>query len=407
MTGLPSVDPPQDMRVRQDEPGGLESAAGGVHRFPALDGLRGVAALAVVLTHLGFQTGVGLSGSYRGVLSRLDIGVAIFFVLSGFLLHRTQVLARMTHRPPARVGDYLWRRALRVLPAFWVVTVLALTVLPDNRDVPAAEWLWQLGLTSIYAAEHQQPGLTQMWSLCTEVTFYLALPLLGRWSLRGSADPRAVLRSQLVWCAGLTVVALAWQQAVATGLFPPYAGYWLPGHLDWFAAGMALAAVSAARSVDRTIGSARITELAGASGTCALGAVALFLLVSTPLGGRYGLVGLAPGQTAFRSVSYTVIALLLIAPAVLGPPRHRAVLESSPLQALGRVSYGLFLVHLVVIDLTFRALDIQPFSGHFLVMTAVSLSLSLVAATVSYVLVEKPALRLKNRVPWAGRSGRG
>ncbi len=393
-----------------DEPGGLESSAGGVHRFAALDGIRGLAAMAVVMTHVGFQTGQGLTGSSRGLLSRLDVGVALFFVLSGFLLHRPQVLARMTHRPRARVGHYLWRRALRVLPAFWVVTVLALVVLPDNRDLPVTEWLWQLGFASIYAAEHQQPGLTQMWSVSTEVSFYLVLPLLGRLSLgragRGPKDDdvRSVLRTQLWWCAGLTVVALAWQQLVASGGLASYAGYWLPAHLDWFAVGMALAAFSAARSLDPTVGPARLDELARESGTWALAALALFLLVSTPLGGRYGLVGLSPAQTAFRSITYSLVALLLVAPAVLGRPRRRAFLESPPLQALGRVSYGLFLVHLVAIDLAFRVLGIQPFSGHFLVMTVVSVSLSLIAATLSYVVVETPALRLRSWGP--GRTAR-
>lgn len=395
-----------------DGPGGLESAAGGAHRFPALDGVRGVAAMAVVLTHLGFQTGQGLSGSSRGVLSRLDVGVAIFFVLSGFLLHRPWVLAQMTHRPHTRVADYFWRRGLRVLPAFWVVTVLALVVLPDNRGLPLSEWAWQLGLASIYAAEHQQPGLTQMWSLCTEVTFYLALPLLARWSLGRStsganaADVGGVLRTQLWFCGGLTLTGLAWQQAVAFGALPSHAGYWLPAHLDWFAAGMALAAFSAARTLDPSIGPARLTELARESGTWTLAALGLFLLVSTPLGGRYGLVGLSPAQTAFRSVLYSLVALLLIAPAVLGPPRRRAFLESRPLQALGRVSYGLFLVHLIVIDLTFRALGITPFTGQLWLMGVVSVSLSLVAATLSYVLVESPALRLRNRRPGASRTPR-
>lgn len=420
MTGLPSSERASVASARPaalDEPAGLESSAGGVHRFAALDGVRGLAALAVVLTHLGFQTGQGLAGPSRGVLSRLDVGVAIFFVLSGFLLHRPHVLARMTYRPRARVGHYLWRRALRVLPAFWVVTVVALAVLPDNRDVPVTEWLWQLGLVSIYAAEHQQPGLTQMWSLCTEVTFYLALPLLARVSLGrsddghqddGPKDVPAVLRTQLWFCAGLAVVGLGWQQVVAHGALPSYTGYWLPAHLDWFAAGMALAAFSAARSLDPTVGPARLTELARESGTWALAALALFLLVSTPLGGRYGLVGLSPAQTAFRSVLYSLVALLLIAPAVLGPPRRRPFLESAPMQALGRVSYGLFLVHLVVIDLTFRVLGIQPFTGHFVVMTVVSVSLSLVAATLSYVLVETPALRLRSWGPaGAGRTRRG
>src|SRR4051812_26100870 len=89
-------------------------------RLPALDVLRVVGAAAVVGVHVGFNTGAVYQGVWGGVLARLDVGVAIFFVLSGFLLFRPFALARATGARRPGTGRYLWRRALRILPAYWL-----------------------------------------------------------------------------------------------------------------------------------------------------------------------------------------------------------------------------------------------------------------------------------------------
>ena len=101
------------------------------------------------------------------MLGRLDVGVAVFFVLSGFLLYP----------PPVPVGRYALRRAARILPAYWVL----LAVVAAFCSVPGAYW-W-LGQT--YVGEPLAGPLTQTWSLCTEVAFYAVLPglvwLARRW----------------------------------------------------------------------------------------------------------------------------------------------------------------------------------------------------------------------------------
>ena len=93
---------------------------------PALDGLRAVAAGAVLLTHVAFRTGQTQAGAGGAVLARFDAGVAVFFVLSGFLLYPAT-------RP---LGRYALRRAARILPAYWVL-LAAVTV---AGSVPAAYW---------------------------------------------------------------------------------------------------------------------------------------------------------------------------------------------------------------------------------------------------------------------------
>lgn len=373
------------------EEGGLESAAAPDGRFPALDGVRAIAALAVVFTHVGFQTGQAVNGTGRSVLSRLDIGVAVFFVLSGFLLHRPQAVAALAGRPQPPVLPYLWRRALRVLPGYWLAVIAALLVLPDNDGVTWLDWMRQLTLTQVYGDGHLLPGLTQMWSLATEVTFYLALPLLGR--LAGTT-----LRSQLRLAGVMVAVGLTWHALIGLDVLPLYTGFWIFNHADWFGLGIALAALSAARNP-------LLEELAAQAVTCWVGAGALFVIAGTPIAGPYDLSLLTTSQDVVRTVLYGGAAVLLLAPAT--SPRATGgllrVLTSPVPQFLGRISYGVFLLHLVVLSVALDGLDIAPFTGHFWRVAALVVPVSLVVAWASLRAVEEPALRLKRWGPGAPR----
>ena len=371
--------------------GGLESAAAPDGRFPALDGVRAIAALAVVLTHVGFQTGQAVSGTGRSVLSRLDIGVAVFFVLSGFLLHRPQAVAAMAGRPQPAALPYLWRRALRVLPGYWLAVVAALLILPANDDVTWLDWVRQLTLTQVYGDGWLLPGLTQMWSLATEVSFYLVLPLLGR--LAGTT-----LRSQLRLAGGMGVLGLVSHVLIGLEVLPVYAGYWLPNHADWFGLGIGLAALSAARSPV-------LEELAAQAVTCWVGAGALFVIAGTPLTGPYTLSLLTTSEDVSRTVLYGAAAVLLLAPATSPRPTGALMrgLTSPVPQFLGRISYGVFLLHLVVLSAVMDGAGIAPFTGHFWRVVALVVPVSLLVAWASLRAVEEPALRLKRWGPGSSR----
>src|SRR5215831_326317 len=96
------------------------------HQGP-LDGLRAAAAAAVLLTHVGGLTGYTVTGTpVSWVLSRGDVGVPIFFTLSGLLLYRPWAAAALTGSQTVPLGTYLRRRALRILPAYWAVVTVAL-----------------------------------------------------------------------------------------------------------------------------------------------------------------------------------------------------------------------------------------------------------------------------------------
>ena len=139
--------------------------------LPGLDSLRGFASLAVVITHCAFWVGfydVGLLGAFA---QRLEVGVAIFFVLSGYLLSYPWLAAARTGTPSPAVGTYLRKRALRVLPVYWVTVVLAMTLIETNRDAEQSVWLHNLAMIEYYFEAPFPEGLTQMWSLSTEVAF--------------------------------------------------------------------------------------------------------------------------------------------------------------------------------------------------------------------------------------------
>ena len=98
-------------------------------RFPLVDALRAIAALLIVGYHVAFVSG-GLGPDGTGPwLSGLNVGVPLFFVISGFLLYRPWVAARLAATAPPSTRVYALRRALRILPAYWVALVLIVLLL--------------------------------------------------------------------------------------------------------------------------------------------------------------------------------------------------------------------------------------------------------------------------------------
>ncbi len=170
-----------------DAQGGLESV-GKAERVASLTGIRAVAALLVMLTHAAYTTGKYTHGYAGLVYSRAEIGVPIFFVLSGFLLFGPWVKAAASGGAPPSVRRYAWHRVRRIMPAY-VVTVLAAYLLYHFRTAgPNPGHTWEglfrnLTLTQIYTDNYLysflHQGLTQMWSLAVEVAFYVVLPLLA------------------------------------------------------------------------------------------------------------------------------------------------------------------------------------------------------------------------------------
>jgi len=315
-------------------------------RVASLTGLRAVAALLVVGTHAAFATGK-LTHGYVGVMAaRLEIGVAIFFALSGFLLFRPWVTAAAAGSQSPSAADYSRRRVRRIMPAYVATVLLAYAVYSvySTGPNPGQSWaglLRHLTLTQIYTDNYLftylHRGLSQTWSLAVEVAFYAVLPLLAYLLLVVLCGDRWRPARLLAGLGGLAAVSLVWQVVLnTTDWLPNSAGMWLPAHLASFAGGMALAVLA----------ETGVRCPARVAVPIALGA---FLVVSSPLAGAVTMGPVRVWEPLTKTVLYAVIAALAVAPAALGDSGLvDRVLASRPMVWLGEISYEIFLLHVLV-----------------------------------------------------------
>ncbi len=358
----------------------------------------------MLVFHVG--VGAGVVGPQRGAgpyLQHLNVGVSVFFVLSAFLLYRPWVAARLADRPGPAVGRYLWRRALRILPAYWVALTVATYVLDPRSLGSGFQTLLYYGLGQIYTAPTALGGLAVAWSLCTEASFYVYLPIhawvLRRWG--GSFE--AKLRLEYAACAVLYVASVAFKLWIR----PDHGvtSTWLVSYLDTFALGMALAvATVAARQRERR--GALSGLVADQPGRTLLAALVAYLVLANS--------GLPAGLfDPVRDLDYVgrqctlgVIAVLVVAVAVLTPPGSGRVvraLASTPAVWLGRISFGVFLWHGPIIDRL--QTDLRPEGATtlpFFVLLASVLLCTLAVAQLSWTLLERPLLRFRSWAPWQG-----
>ncbi len=367
------------------------------HDLPLLDGVRALAALMVLTTHVGFQTGMVVQGAWGAAVARLDLGVALFFVLSGFLLLRPWLATRTDGRAGPSTRRYLVRRAVRILPAYWIVLAVALATTASGAGVRAAAT--NAALLQVYRGP-LLPGLTQTWSLCTEVAFYVVLPLVAV-PVAARARTATGRRGLALLLAAVVAVALMWTALATAGVLSPRSTTWLPAHADWFAAGMSLAVLE--QVVRRRPGAraARLAaELGAHPGTLVALAGAVFWLAATPLGGPASLEPVAPATAAVKEGLYAVVAVLLVGAAAASDQRRgamAAVLGHRAVQGVGRVSYGVFLWHLLVLSAALSLLHRSLFSGGFWPVLALTLGGSIAVASGSWVVLEAPLLRRVHR----------
>ena len=366
---------------------------GGARNFlPAVEGMRACAAMGVVVTHVAFQTGHS-SGVTGRLFGRFDLAVAVFFALSGFLLWRGHAAAARGLRPRPATGHYLRSRVVRIMPAYVVAVVVILSLLPDADHASPTVWLANLTLTQIYVPLTLTGGLTQMWSLSVEVSFYLALPILALLARR------VPVRARVPAIAALGGLRWAWAWVpmcsghTQLGINPLN---WPPAFFSWFAAGMLLA-----EWVHSPIGLPH--RLARRRVPMAVLAVLAYLVAASPLAGPAGLAVGSDLQFAVKTAAGAVVAWALVAPLVLDRPDtpHR-LLGSTAMVTLGRWSYGLFIWHLAALAMVFPVIGTFPFTGRMPTVLLLTLIFGFAIAAVSYGLVESPAREALRR--WEKRT---
>jgi len=323
-------------------------------RFPGLDGLRAIAAIGIFIHHVGFWSSATFSGFWGRYIGRLDIGVPIFFTLSGFLLFRPIVESILDDRPLRPAVMHLWRRALRIYPAFWVILTLIVLFTSEHFNDTSGAVVTYL-LVQIHFPTHAIGPMPQAWSLATEVTFYAMLPLLAR-VVRPllKASDRSGRRNGLLLVIASGYAFSVMFRAAMFGLDNRWtrpAVLWLPAMFDYFAVGMVIAILHVAFPVG-TAGRARLDRLGSRAWLWWLGAAAAFHVVSQWMGLALGVeVAWWPREMA-RQFVYGVIGFALLFPLVFGaaqPSRVRRFVASSTMEWLGLISYSIYLWHMAFI----------------------------------------------------------
>jgi peptidoglycan/LPS O-acetylase OafA/YrhL len=339
----------------------------------ALDGIRGIAVLLVVALHFGFVVQRGDGGLFPGGF----LGVNLFFVLSGFLI-TSLLLGEHGRNGSISMRHFYARRALRLLPA--LVAFLAFHLLyAGYTDIPLRdEVIAQLSILFyianwVVASGFDMPsGLAHTWTLSVEEQFYLVWPVaLG--VLVARARSRRVIFGMIV--AGILASALIRAGLWHYGSGFPAAYVRTDARADELLMGAAFAFAWRWRWLEG--------RWVARAGTVALALLAVIVLVWDQ------------DFTIQFSGGYTAIALLggLVIAAATGPWRATAVFEWAPLRQVGKVSYGLYLWHLLCLHLAARELaDQRP-----IVQATAGLALSAAATWLSWRFIEQPFLRRKAR----------
>jgi peptidoglycan/LPS O-acetylase OafA/YrhL len=370
-------------------------------RFPLIDGMRALAVLSVIGVHsalMGGAFGTSLAGR---LLAHLNIGVTIFFLISGFLLYRPMIAHRSGGAAAPATSQYAKRRFLRIYPAYWVI-LATLAVIPGVTGVVGGNWWPMAAMVQTLPVYHGARcvdgvftcGLAQTWSLTVEATFYLALPIYA-WLAAGLTRGmrlRTWIATELSLLAVLSAGSIV-AQFSGSHLPPAWLGGSVLGFVFWFALGMGMAIVSVGLSGAR-LGPRARRMLRNASAPLWVLAGAIYLGMSLWLPQTPFLF--VRDQVLVAHLWFGVIAALLIAPAVFGSemgglPRR---LLAHPVAAwLGLISYGMFLWHYVVA----QQLGSGGAKESFPLVLVGTLAVTIALAAASYYLVERPLLRLKYR----------
>jgi peptidoglycan/LPS O-acetylase OafA/YrhL len=353
--------------------GGGPTPQGGLAYEPGLDGIRAVAVAAVLLFH------ANVAGSGGGF-----VGVSLFFTLSGYLI-TTLLLREHAERGTISLRGFWRRRIRRLAPAGLLTIAIVVVTAPLWLDAIQQRHLrgdvlasvgdvanWHFALANrAYADLFAAPSpLQHLWSLAVEEQFYVALPLIVVATLRLGRRGRAVHRVGVVAAALLaasTVAALVTRNDTV-------AYYGTDTRAGELLAGVVLASVLTRVPLRQwSLAARRVAAVAG------VGAVSVFvaLVIVCGTGSTWLDHG---GFTAAAAVWVTVI----VAAMVPGPVRW--VLSCTPLVAIGRVSYGLYVVHWPL----FLLLSPERMGVGGVGLLCVRLAVSGAVAAACYRWIERP-----------------
>ncbi|MBB5862057.1 acyltransferase family protein [Xanthomonas arboricola] len=360
-------------------------------RYPALDLLRGIAIVWVMLFHSFVVGGLGPDWAW---LSRYGwMGVDLFFVLSGFLIG-TQVLRPLARGQRLDFKEFYLRRAFRILPAFLLVLVIYMAW-PDFRESPglAPWWMFVTFTLNLFVDYGRDAAFSHAWSLCVEEHFYLVFPLLATLLLRRPSATRFGVLCVLVVVAGIALRAGIWWHNTAldsagVGLqrnwFIEDIYYPTWNRLDGLLAGVVLAVLK----VFRPMTWQRLQQHGNAI-LCA--GVAILALALWLFRERTGLLGNAVGWPV---LSLGLALLVLAGTASSGVLGGLRVPGAAWLAA---ISYSLYLTHKAVFHLT-QGWFGPALEGRGVLAFAVYGLVAVLGGALLHYAAERPFLQLRDRM---------
>lgn len=353
-------------------------------RQPGLDLLRALAIVVVVIYHAGIM-GFPMSGRVH----RWGwIGVDLFFVLSGYLIGG-QLLAPLSRSQPIDLKSFFARRALRIMPAYFVVLAIYI-FLPSWREYPEMYPWWKFFFSVQNIGLHGGTAFSHAWSLAVEDQFYLTLPLVllfvNRWPRTAIILPCAILVGGFILRAVLAVKSPSIDGGVAFRDYQAWIYYPTWTRLDPLVFGVALAAIEKFRPQWWQ----RLTNLAPWFLLPALALIVYALWL-----GEGERLELSAVIWQFPLLAIAFAALLVCAQSDRLPFRHFKIPGAA---FIASIAYSAYLVQKLVIYAVHEFLNrhnIEGTSAFALIGVEVCVY---VAATALFLLVERPFLQLRHRI---------
>ena len=371
----------------------LKEPSKGGARLAHLDSLRGIAAVCVLAHHVGTETWLNWNRTYGGYTAHMNIGVTIFFLLSGFLLYRPFVASALSGKAQPPIGRYLRHRAFRILPAYWVA-LTALACWPGLTGVFTEDWWAYYALLQSYWGSFYG-GIGPAWSLSVEASFYVALPLLSvllAFLSRG-LEPSRRLTLQNFSLGFLAIAGVGLNLWIRRNVWPDtIMAFWC-----WFALGMWLATqkVAIGPSTPRPFWLRLTMHSPGLLWGAAL-VIYSFLALSPMFPRSFDGKTYTAEVRTLQHVLYAMVAFLVFLPAAFPSEKNTVpnrLLTHPLLVWVGSVSYGLFLWHapLLRVIADYEGRRFPPLLG-FPVLFIPTLAVGILMGWLSYVLVEKPIM---------------
>ena len=381
---------PNDRRVSAESATPGRAATGG--SLVEVEALRGVAILLVFLYHCDavVRPDAHGAGPLFAFVRAGHSGVSLFFVLSGFLLSQP-FLAEAAGGRRVRRREYFFRRALRILPAYYLALLVALCWSTPLPDWPAIGWPFALILPVLAPQFSLWPFSIGWWSLSTEVQFSVLLPLLA---VVARTRPRAatafavyVLFYLLFLLAVVRLPTLHQDLWLLSNVF---------GRSPLFLSGIAAAILWRSDGPGLRARLARVPWLRAGGGDALL----LLLLATLSLLLQWAArVGFWAAELRPNGVWHVAEGLLwasVLLVTLLCPLRGRRLLVNPILAWVGQVSYSLFLIHVPVVAVALSRF--KRWDAESVLASGALLALCLLLSTITYWTVERPFLVRKAKL---------